>query len=183
MRGALDGLATPFPLGGLLPSVYAEDEMAQRFTRALDDLLAPVISVLDCLPAYFDPAVAPADFVAWLGAWLGAEVTGDESERTLRDIVGGAARAHRLRGTAAGVKEAVRLAFGVVPEVEESGGAAWSARPLGPFPGDPNPRMTVRLRVPDPGAVDRGRLERVVGSVRPAHVPCAIEVLSARRSR
>ena len=82
MRGAVDGLATPFPLGEQMPSVYAEDDMAQRFTMALDDLMAPTVSVLDNLPAYFDPAVAPADFVAWLGTWLGAEVTGDEPEET-----------------------------------------------------------------------------------------------------
>jgi phage tail-like protein len=183
MRGAVDGLASPFPLGEQMPSVYAEDDMAQRFTQALDEVVAPFVSVLDCLPAYFDPALAPADFVAWLGTWLGAEVTGDEPEQTLREMVAGAAQAHRLRGTAAGVKEAVRLAFGVEPEIEESGGAVWSARPLGAFPGDPAPHMTVRLRVRDPRAVDRGRLERVVASVRPAHVPCAIELLRANRSR
>jgi len=183
MRGAVDGLANPFPIGEQMPSVYAEDEMAQRFTQALDDLMAPMVSVLDCLPAYFDPAVAPVDFVAWLGTWLGAEVTGDEPEQTLRDMVAGAAALHRLRGTAAGVREAVRLAFGVEPEVIESGGAVWSARPLGPFPGDPSPHMTVRLRVPDPDTIDHGRLERVVTSVRPAHVPCQIEVRRAGRSR
>ena len=183
MRGAVDGLATPFPLGEQLPSVYAEDDMAQRFTMALDDLLAPILSVLDCLPAYFTPGLAPADFVAWLGTWLGAEVTGDEPERTLREMVAGAAGLHRLRGTAAGVREAVRLAFGVEPEVVESGGAAWSARPLGPFPGDPTPHMTVRLRVPVPESIDLARFERIVASVRPAHIPCTVEVLRADRSR
>jgi phage tail-like protein len=183
MRGAVDGLATPFPLGGQLPSVYAEDDMAQRFTQGLDDLLAPFLAVLDCLPSYFDPRLAPDDFVAWLGTWLGAEVTGDEPEQTLRTMVAGSARVHRLRGTAAGVREAVRLAFGVEPEVVESGGASWSARPLGGFPGDPSPHMTVRLRVPDPDAIDRGRLERVVASVRPAHIPCTIEALRVEGSR
>jgi phage tail-like protein len=177
----VDGLANPFPIGEQMPSVYAEDDMAQRFTMALDDLLAPVLSVLDCLPAYFTPGLAPVDFVAWLGTWLGAEITGDEPEATLREMVAGAAGLHRLRGTAAGVREAVRLAFGTAPEVEESGGATWSARPLGAFPGDPSPHLTVRLRVPDPAAIDRGRLERVVTSVRPAHIPCTIEVLRAGR--
>jgi phage tail-like protein len=143
--------------------------------------MAPTLSVLDCLPAYFDPAVAPPDFVAWLGTWLGAEVTGEESEERLRVMVAGAAGLHRLRGTAAGVREAVWLAFGVKPEVEESGGAVWSARPLGPFPGDPSPYLTVRLWVPDPAVIDRGRLERVVTSVRPAHIPCTIEVLRSGR--
>jgi phage tail-like protein len=157
--------------------------MALRFTTALDDLLAPLLSIMDCLPAYFDPALAPADFVAWLGGWVGVEVTGDEPEGTLRRMVAGAAAAHRLRGTARGVSELVRLAFGVVPEIEESGGASWSARPRGAFPGEPAPRLVVRLRVPDPAAVDTGRLERLVASVRPAHVPCLVEVVPTERSQ
>lgn len=183
MRGACDGLASPFPLGRELPSVYGEDGMALRFSTALDDLLAPLLCVLDCLAAYFDPALAPADFVAWLGGWVGVEVTGDEPEDTLRRMVAGAAAAHRLRGTARGVSEVVRLAFGVVPQITESGGASWSARPRADFPGEPRPRLLVRLRVPDPAAVDLGRLERLVASVRPAHVPCSVEVLPEERSQ
>lgn len=182
MRGACDGLASPFPLGRELPSVYAEDRMALSIMAALDELIAPLLTILDCLPAYFDPAIAPADFVAWLGGWVGAEVTGDEPEDTLRRMVAGAAAAHRLRGTARGVSEAVRLAFGVIPEIEESGGASWSVRPLGTFPGETAPRLVVRLRVPDPAAIDAGRLERLVASVRPAHVPCHVEVLSTEWS-
>jgi phage tail-like protein len=183
MRGAVDGLASPFPIGEQLPSVYSEDEMALRFTIALDDLFSPLLSVLDCLPAYFDPSLAPADFVAWLGGWVGAEVRGDESEEVLRRMVAGAAAAHRLRGTAHGVSEAIRLAFGIVPEIVESGGAAWSARPRGPFPGDRVPGLTVRLRVPDPASVDRDRLEQLVAAVRPAHIPCLIEVVPMERSQ
>lgn len=183
MRGAVDGTPSPFPIAEQLPSVYAEDEMALRFTAGLDDLLAPLLSVLDCLPAYFNPAIAPPDFVAWLGGWVGAEVTGDEPVQVLRRIVSGAAAAHRLRGTAAGVREMVRLAFGIDPEVVESGGAAWSPRPRGPFPGEPEPRLLVRLRVPDPAAVDRDRVEQLVAAVRPAHIPWTVEIISTEGSR
>lgn len=183
MRGAVDGMTSPFPIAGQMPSVYAEDEMASRFTAGLDDLLAPLLTVLDCLPAYFDPALAPADFVAWLGGWVGAEVTGDEPQEVLRRVVGGAAAAHRLRGTARGVSEVIRLAFGLVPEIIESGGATWSPRPRGPFPGETRPRLLVRLRVPDPASVDRMRVERLVAAVRPAHIPCVVEVISMEGSQ
>jgi phage tail-like protein len=177
-RGAVDGMISPFPVADQLPSVYAEDEMAFRFTAGLDDLLAPLLTVLDCLPAYFNPAIAPPDFVTWLGGWVGAELSGDESTDVLRRVVGGAAAVHRLRGTARGVSEAIRLAFGIEPEVVESGGATWSPRPLGPFPGDTRPGLLVRLRVPDPAAVDRVRIENLIAAVRPAHIPCAVEVIS-----
>jgi phage tail-like protein len=177
MRGAVDGAVTAFPIGEQLPSVYGEDEMALRFTAGLDDLFAPLLTVLDCLSAYFDPDLAPPDFVSWLGGWVGAEVTGDEPEGILRRMVAGAAAAHRLRGTARGVSEVIRLAFGIQPEVIESGGATWSPRPRGDFPGDPVPGLTVRLRVPRPGFVDQDRVERLVAAVRPAHIPCIVEII------
>lgn len=183
MRGAVDGLISPFPIAEQLPSVYAEDELAARFTAGLDDLLAPLLSVLDCLPAYFNPDLAPPDFVAMLGRWVGAELGGKEKEGVLRRFVAGAAEAHRLRGTAAGVSAMIRLAFGINPEVIESGGASWSPRPLGPFPGDHTPGLTVRLRVPDPEAVDRVRIENLVAAVRPAHIPCVVEIISMEGNR
>lgn len=183
MRGAVDGMTSPFPIADQLPSVYAEDEMASRFTAGLDDLLAPLLSVLDCLPAYFNPEIAPEDFVAMLGRWVGAELSGDEPSGILRRVVGGAAAAHRLRGTAQGVSAIIRLAFGIEPEVIESGGAIWSPRPLGPFPGETQPRLLVRLRVPDPAAIDHVRIENLVAAVRPAHIPCVVEIVSMKGSR
>ncbi|HEY1704260.1 MAG TPA: phage tail protein [Trebonia sp.] len=183
MRGAVDGTVSAFPLAEQLPSVYAEDEMALRFTAGLDDLLAPLLTVLDCLPAYFDPDLAPADFVAWLGGWVGAEVSGDEPEGILRRMVAGTAAAHRRRGTAQGVSEVIRLAFGIQPEVIESGGATWSPRPRGEFPGNPAPGLTVRLRVPRMGFVDQDRVERLVAAVKPAHIPCVVEIIPMEGSR
>ena len=43
VRGLVDGLASPHPIGALLPALYQEDEFAQRFTSGLDDVLAPAI--------------------------------------------------------------------------------------------------------------------------------------------
>ena len=61
MRGTVPGLASPHPLGETLPALYADDSFAQRLCQGLDEVLAPLLSTLDCLPAYLDPATAPAD--------------------------------------------------------------------------------------------------------------------------
>jgi phage tail-like protein len=177
MRGAVDGLPSPHPLGPALPAVFAEDDLAQRFVAGLDDLLAPLLSVLDCLEAYFSPELAPIDFVGWLAGWVGAELHGEESERQARGAVAVATALHRLRGTRRGLAQAVQMATGVRPEIVESGGAAWSERPLGVFPGEPEPRLEVFLRVPDPQAVDVRRLDALVAAARPAHVPYVVHVL------
>ncbi|GAA1976267.1 phage tail protein [Kitasatospora viridis] len=182
MRGGIDGLGTRHPIGAQLPAAFAEDPLMQRFTEGLDGVLAPLLTVLDCQEAYLDPALAPRDFTTWLGSWVGAELTDDEPEAMLREAVAAAAALHRLRGTARGLAEAVRLAFGVLPEIHESGGAQWSARPLGEFPGDPVAALTVVLRVPDPAAVDQRRLNDLVRAARPAHIPCTVQVIPIERT-
>ncbi|MFK8906980.1 phage tail protein [Streptomyces sp. YS-3] len=181
-RGSVDGLGSSAPIGAMLPAVFADDDLAQRFVGGLDDVLAPVLNVLDCLDTYFDPALTPVDFARWLGTWVGAETEGIESEARLRAAVAAATRLHRVRGTRRGLAEAVRLVFGVTPEITESGGAAWHARPLGPFPGAPRPRLHVALRLPEPTPADAHRLDVLVAAARPAHMPYTVEVSAAERT-
>ncbi|MFD8142271.1 phage tail protein [Streptomyces sp. NPDC059708] len=166
----------------MLPAVFADDDLAQRFVGGLDEVLAPILNVLDCLDTYFDPALAPADFALWLGTWVGAETDGSEPEPRLRAAVASAVALHRMRGTRRGLSEAVRLAFGVAPEISESGGAGWDARPLGAFPGAPRPRLHVTLRLPDPTPADTHRLDALVAAARPAHMPYTAEVTAAERT-
>src|SRR5580693_7599811 len=71
MRADIAGLDTPYPLGTLMPAIYQEDPATMRWTAGLDDVLAPVISTIDCLGAYLDPLLAPEDFVLWLADWFG----------------------------------------------------------------------------------------------------------------
>ncbi|MEJ8650905.1 phage tail protein [Streptomyces sp. MS1.AVA.3] len=176
MRGTSTGTLSPHPLGAALPAVYADDDFAQRFVEGLDVVLAPLFHVLDCLESYFTPALAPEDFVDWLTTWVGTELDGTEALPTRRRAVATAVSLHRVRGTRLGLSEAVHLAFGVRPEITESGGATWSARPLGPFPGFPRPGLRVTLRVHDPAATDPHRLHAVVAAARPAHLPFTVEV-------
>lgn len=189
MRGSVDGLGSSAPIGAMLPAIFADDDLAQRFVAGLDEVLAPFLVVLDNLDAYFDPALAPLDFTRWLADWVGAETDGIEhdtgpagapsAELRLRAAVAAAARLHRVRGTRRGLSEAVRLVFGVPPEIRESGAAAWYARPLGPVPGDRRPHLHVSLRLPDPTPADHHRLDALVAAARPAHMPYTVEVIAA----
>ncbi|MFI8002875.1 phage tail protein [Streptomyces sp. NPDC086010] len=196
----------------MLPAVFAEDDLAQRFVAGIDEVLAPLHNVLDCLDAYFTPSLAPADFTRWLGSWVGAETDGPETSgraaapvghdvpgtaptapsaggpqdteatAALRAAVNAAVRLHRIRGTRRGLSEAVRLAFGVEPEISESGAAGWDAAPLGPVPGESRPHLHVTVRLPDPGPAAEHRLERLVAAARPAHMPYTVHVTSAERT-
>ncbi|HWS34195.1 MAG TPA: phage tail protein [Actinoplanes sp.] len=175
-RAAVPGLLSPDPLGRRLPAVYAGDDLAQRLTGGFDDVLAPVHATLDNLWAYFTPGLAPGDFVDWLGEWVGAAAGRDWPLEQRRSAVANAVAAHRTRGTAAGLRTAIHDTFGVEAEIEESGGSTWSATPGGPLPGSPQPRLTVRVRLPEPSPSTATRIREFVEANRPAHVPCTIEV-------
>ncbi|MGY1640654.1 phage tail protein I [Geodermatophilus sp. SYSU D00703] len=177
MRGLVPDLATPFPLGRTLPGLYQGDEFTQEMCAGLDEVLAPVVADLDCLPAYLDPTTTPLDLLHWLAGWVGVDPKDVPAERR-RDLVRSAAGLHRRRGTARGLREAVRVWFGVDPEVQESGGADWSGEAGAPLPGSAAPFLVVRLRVPDPATVDVRRLDALVAAVKPAHVPHEVEVLA-----
>ncbi|MFJ4838060.1 phage tail protein [Streptomyces sp. NPDC088746] len=182
MRGSVDGLGSSTPISTMLPAVFAEDDLAQRFVGGLDDVLAPILNVLDCVDAYFDPALTPVDFAQWLSTWVGAETDGTEPEPRLRAAVAAAARLHRVRGTRRGLSEAVQLAFGIEPEISESGGATWNARPIGPIPGKPRPHLHVTIALPDPTPADTHRLDALVAAARPAHMPYTVTVTAAERT-
>jgi phage tail-like protein len=179
VRGTVAGLASPHPIAELLPALYADDDFAQRFTGALDEVLAPVLSTLDCLDAYLDPAVAPADFVAWLAGWVALPLDELWTTAQRRALVAAAVALHRRRGTRDGLGELLRLVTGGAVEISESGGCTGSAVPGGPLPGTDRPYLHVRVRVADPSTVDSGRLSDLVAGQKPAHLPHTVEVQHA----
>jgi len=177
VRGLVPRLTTPHPLGRHLPSLYQDDALAQRLLGALDEVLAPVLCTLDGLDAHFDPQLAPEDFLAWLATWLGIELDETWPTERRRALVAGAARTYRLLGTAAGLRAALAWFIDGEVEIEDSGGAAWSAHSGAPLPGTADHTMVVRLKVDDPAAVPGERVAAIVSAASPAHVAQRIEVV------
>jgi phage tail-like protein len=175
MRGMVPGLASPHPLGETLPALYADDSFAQRLCQGLDEVLAPVLATLDCLPAYIDPATAPADLVEWLAGWVGVAVAPEMPDERRRRLVRNAARLYVWRGTLWAIKTIVELSTGQVPEILESGGTYWSPEPLAPLPGWPDPGLIIRLRTSDQ-RIEESRLTSLIAAFVPAHVPWRLEL-------
>src|SRR3954468_1180529 len=128
-------------LRGALPPVYREREEDATFIlavlEALEQVLDPVVAVLDSLPAYLHPDCAPADMVDVLVAWLGGDLEGvrevrDPFRARERKALYHAAELSRRRGTVRGLELALHLHF---PElagtfrIEDSGGVRWRERP------------------------------------------------------
>ena len=176
MRTAVDDLISPHPLGERMPAVYTDDDFAQRFTQALDGVLAPIFTVLDSFAAYLDPRLAPADFVDWLAGWVALDLDESWSAGQRRELVARAVRLHRFRGTRRGLAEHVWLLTGGRVDIADSGGISTSSRPDGPMPGSSPAHVLIRIRVADPEALDRARITAAVRRMVPAHVATTIEV-------
>ena len=114
-------------LRGGLPAVYQEGDFGMRFIGALEQLLDPIIAVLDALPAHFDPDHAPRDVLALVASWLGVELNEGQELSHQREMVRRAADLGRTRGTVRGLELALQLSFPDVPlRVEDQGGVRWS---------------------------------------------------------
>ncbi len=177
MRATVPGLATPHPIGERLPALYQEDEFAQRFVGALDEVLAPVFSVLDCLDSYLDPWLAPPDFLDWLADWVALTLDEGWTVPQRRELIAHAVSLHRGRGTATGLAGHIGVVTGGQVDVEESGGCVHSAQSGGALPGSTTPRLHIRIRLADPATVDTRRIDALVAEIKPAHLPHTIEIV------
>jgi phage tail-like protein len=164
---------TPHPLGATLPGLYQDDSLVQRLCAALDAVLAPDITLLDCFPAYLDPGTAPPDLLDWLAGWVGLNALRDLPTPRRRDLISRAVRLHAWRGTPSAVQELVEAAVGLPVQLEESGATGWSAQAGAPLPGQDRPGLVIRIRTgtarPDQAAVEQ--LTQLLALVVPAHLP------------
>ena len=138
-----------------LPAIYQESDFGMRFIGALEELLDPIVAVLDALPAHFDPDHAPRDILNLLAAWLGADLDEGQDMRHQREMVRRAADLGRKRGTVSGLELALALSFPDVPlRIEDQGGVRWSLdqRPVEA----PPPSFVVYCDKPIPEEVQAG---------------------------
>ncbi|MCC9311662.1 phage tail protein [Kitasatospora sp. RB6PN24] len=178
-RAAIPGLPSRHPIGELLPALYADDDFAQRFTAGLDTVLAPVFATLDNLQAYFQPHLAPTDFLAWLADWVAVETDPAWPEEVRRAVVLRAVALHRWRGTRRGLQERLRLVLGVGAEIVDGGGAAWSTSPEPTLPPAPARELLVRVWPERSAEVDEEQVLAVVRTCCPVHLGCRVQILQA----
>jgi phage tail-like protein len=170
-------LPSRYPIGGLLPALYADDDFAQRFTTGLDTMIAPAVSTLDNLAAYFDSRLAPADFLMWLASWVGAELDPGWPLELRRAVVARTLELHRWRGTARGLVRRLWLSLGVQARVSDGGGVTWSRQPGSEPPDSPGTRVRVQVWSGRSAAVDPAAVAAVVTASCPVHVIAEVEVL------
>ncbi|NBH06062.1 phage tail protein I [Amycolatopsis sp. SID8362] len=178
MRAAIPGVQSPYPLMTLLPAVLREDQFLERWTAGLDEVLVPIISTIDCLPAYFDPRLAPDDFVRWLAGWFGVVLDESWPVSSQRSVIAEAVELYRMRGTVTGLRRHLDVVVDGRIEIEESGGTAWSQRPTPPAADDLRRWVTVRVTPNDPATFSRDAVEAVVRAAKPVDVVHRLVVMA-----
>lgn len=176
MRGLVATLESTRPLIDSMPGMYQEDDLARALTLAFDDAYAPILSTIDNVAAYLDPALTPDDFLDWLAGWVGLLPDETWPVERRRALVALAVQLYHRRGTASGLAMHVRLLSAGDVEVKDSGGATWSKKTGSKAPGDASYSVTVMVTPPRKGQVDQAKIEALVATAKPAHVVHTVTV-------
>jgi phage tail-like protein len=107
-----------------LPGVYQDSDeenadFLQRFLLISAHLTSGIEERLAYLHETFDARVTHAEFLPWLASWLAMPILEEWDEEKRREIVQRVPELYRLRGTARGLKLALRLFAGVEAEIHE----------------------------------------------------------------
>ena len=155
-----------------LPEAYQfpEDNFGMKFVGALEEVLDPIVAMLDLMPAHLDVDLAPEAMIDVMGAWLGTPaIDAALTPAARRALVRNASELTRTRGTTAGLGRLLALALPALHlRVDDTGGATWGSDPDERRPA-PDRRVTITPRRPlDPAS--RALVLDVARSVVPAGV-------------
>src|SRR5437879_1250714 len=112
------------PAINYLPGIYqdADEENAdflQRFLLITAHLTSGIEENLEFVHELFDPRITNEKWLPWLASWLAMPLLEGWDEDKRREIIQRTPELYRLRGTAAGLKLALRLFADVKAEIHE----------------------------------------------------------------
>ncbi|HEX2981253.1 MAG TPA: phage tail protein [Anaerolineaceae bacterium] len=102
-----------------LPEIYTRDDFTNRFLMLIESFWKPISQQIDQTSNYFDPRLAPTEFIPWLGAWFGLALEDDLPENTKRQILNRIAPIYARKGTRQSLETFLRLYTGGEVTVRE----------------------------------------------------------------
>lgn len=166
------------------------DAFAMRFLKALEEVLDPIITLLDCLAPHLDPKLAPAEALHLMALWLGLPFEEHLPRERQQRLVENALEISRSRGTARGLQLLLELMFGdpdrtgdPVFIVEDGGYCVVGSAPPPDHAERPAPGTFV-VRWTKPIDDDRrAAVRRVVEREKPVNVKCHYQPPAQPRER
>jgi phage tail-like protein len=163
-----------------MPGIYQDEDFGMRFLAGLEELLDPVLALLDALPQHLSPDLAPADVLELVTGWLGIQLNESQPTFERREIVRHASELGRRRGTRRGLELALSLGFPALPlRVEDGGGVEYATDPE-KLPEAPAPAFVVYCdrHIPEER---QAAVARLIEQVKPAHVSYRLRVKAPRK--
>jgi phage tail-like protein len=172
-----------------LPAIYHDRHqtgdgsagLGMRFVAALEEGLDPVVTTLDCLPAYLEADLAPPDMLDLLAGWLGLEPDEALALDRRRELVRRAAELGRRRGTRAGLELALQVVFPDLPLRVEDGGGVVVAASVDELPEPAAPAFVVYCDRAIP-VETQVAIVRLIEQHRPANVGYRLRVKAPKRT-
>ena len=155
---------SPSRLLTYLPSLYADDPFLGQFLNIFDSIWMPLERQINQLFAYFDPLLAPAEFLPWLSGWVDLALDENWPEARRRQLIHEAANLYRRRGTAGALRDYLRIYTGTEPLISEDG------------PGGNPFHFTVMFRLVDVSTLDADRIKRIIEEEKPAHTTYTLQI-------
>ena len=156
----------------LLPRAMAEDDFTRRFASIFESLQADILARVAGAGRYFDPSIAPLEFVRMLAGWtnlpsLMAWEGDSDGERHTREFVAAASPLFRWRGTRRGLEELLGHATGGrVTVIDPAGVSIGGTRPTEPTTGP----VQIRLHLPRGAPLTEAEIDVLVRTQLPAGV-------------
>jgi phage tail-like protein len=168
-----------------LPAIYRDErdgDFGMRYIGALENVLDPIVAIIDGMPAHFDPGLAPLDILDLITAWLGIEYDESLPVKQMRKLVQNAAELGRRRGTRAGLEMALELNFPDLPlRIEDQGSVTWSTDPTAAVEAKP-PAFVVYCDQAIPEA-RQASIARLIEEVKPVHVHYRLRVKAPKKPK
>ncbi len=155
-----------------LPALYRDDPFMGRFLLIFEHVLSPIERTVDNIPWYFDPGLAPREFLPWLAQWVGLMMDERWPEDRRRAVIAGAAELYRWRGTRRGLRAFLKLYVDVDPEIVEP-----TARQVAADRGQAF-RFAVRITLPAGRSVDAALVEDIIELEKPAWAAYSVEIIT-----
>jgi len=175
-----------------LPALYTEqDELMGRFVILFESFWQPIEQQIDSIYYYFDPKLAPLDFLPWLATWVDLVLDEQWPEEKRRLLLSAMVQLYRRRGTRRGLQDYLEIYTGRKAQITEHGAHNFQlgkANRLGPSVALGKKNMphtfSVALRLAsaenEAQARERRRkIEAIIESEKPAHTSYTLNIEEA----
>jgi phage tail-like protein len=102
-----------------LPAIYQEDELMGRLLMLFESFMAPIDHQIDGQSDYFDPRLAPPEFLPWLASWTNLALDETLPDERRRSLLAESSFLFKRRGTRQGLQRYLEIFTGGKVQIVE----------------------------------------------------------------